>query len=394
MSFGDNLIPDLFPKLSPEEIEFEIATNLHIVQCLTTNNDLKKGDANVKKMGFTTRTEIPKGAKLNRLSLPGFKFAGAGNCLVATTYLKNTERKEMSMAYYDMEEPQGYDELNEIVLDPVNGFKKMNDSIECILPTNHDGLLLDIPFAKPFIYEGQNLEVAQYLNVKDLDRKKSVAFCFAKAKVECDTAAVYYCMMYDQSQPGPFNRIGQSFWGGRNWPAEALDDNMTHLGDIVNFFDLKTNEQPAAQFDFYTNDIRGIIKRDNAPFADKTVCLYNVSAGAGKTMVGKQMTGVDGKFEFLNLDHTGKYVVEVDSYTLPETELAFGSGEDAIQNDLEVEIAINLPTGVNDVSMAKTVTAVKYYSVQGIEGNEPFAGVNVVVTTYSDGSKTTCKIVK
>ena len=43
---------------------------------------------------------------------------------------------------------------------------------------------------------------------------------------------------------------------------------------------------------------------------------------------------------------------------------------------------------------AKTVASVKYYNMAGVEASEPFAGVNVVVTTFTDGSKTVAKAVK
>jgi hypothetical protein len=48
-------------------------------------------------------------------------------------------------------------------------------------------------------------------------------------------------------------------------------------------------------------------------------------------------------------------------------------------------------TGVEDNVASKAVESVKYYNVAGIESAAPFEGVNIVVTTYTDGSKTTVK---
>lgn len=42
----------------------------------------------------------------------------------------------------------------------------------------------------------------------------------------------------------------------------------------------------------------------------------------------------------------------------------------------------------------KTVNNVKYYNVAGMESNEPFEGVNIMVTTYNDGTTNTCKVMK
>ncbi len=51
------------------------------------------------------------------------------------------------------------------------------------------------------------------------------------------------------------------------------------------------------------------------------------------------------------------------------------------------------PTGVNDIN-AKAVAGVKYYNLAGVESNVPFDGVNVVVTTYTDGTKAASKVIK
>ena len=39
------------------------------------------------------------------------------------------------------------------------------------------------------------------------------------------------------------------------------------------------------------------------------------------------------------------------------------------------------------------VKSVKYVSVAGVVSNTPFQGVNIVVTEYTDGSRTTSKII-
>ena len=51
-------------------------------------------------------------------------------------------------------------------------------------------------------------------------------------------------------------------------------------------------------------------------------------------------------------------------------------------------------TAVNNVTTAKAVKSVKYYNVAGMESAEPFNGVNIVVTNYTDGTKSTSKVIK
>ena len=53
-----------------------------------------------------------------------------------------------------------------------------------------------------------------------------------------------------------------------------------------------------------------------------------------------------------------------------------------------------ISTGVEDVDAVKTVVGVTYYNLFGVSSDRPFEGVNVVVTTYTDGTKSSMKIVK
>ena len=54
----------------------------------------------------------------------------------------------------------------------------------------------------------------------------------------------------------------------------------------------------------------------------------------------------------------------------------------------------DISTGVEDVDAEKTVAGVTYYNLLGVSSDSPFEGVNVVVTTYTDGTKSSKKIVK
>lgn len=60
--------------------------------------------------------------------------------------------------------------------------------------------------------------------------------------------------------------------------------------------------------------------------------------------------------------------------------------------DLKANSIITAVTDIN--ATTKTVRQVRYYNLAGIESIEPFDGINVVVTTYTDGSKSTAKILK
>lgn len=51
-------------------------------------------------------------------------------------------------------------------------------------------------------------------------------------------------------------------------------------------------------------------------------------------------------------------------------------------------------TGVTSAAVAKQVKSVVYYNTAGLQSAEPFTGVNIVVTTYTDGTKNTAKLLK
>ena len=53
-----------------------------------------------------------------------------------------------------------------------------------------------------------------------------------------------------------------------------------------------------------------------------------------------------------------------------------------------------IPTAINGVSVNGEVKSVKYVNVAGVVSDKPFSGVNIVVTEYTDGSRTTSKMLR
>ena len=51
-------------------------------------------------------------------------------------------------------------------------------------------------------------------------------------------------------------------------------------------------------------------------------------------------------------------------------------------------------TAVENVNLEKAVAGVKYVNINGMVSDKPFDGVNVVVTSYTDGTTSTTKVVK
>lgn len=61
---------------------------------------------------------------------------------------------------------------------------------------------------------------------------------------------------------------------------------------------------------------------------------------------------------------------------------------------IDVPVTNQVITGVINVNAQKAVAGVMYYNLAGMQSEEPFSGVNIVVTRYTDGSISTAKVLK
>ena len=51
----------------------------------------------------------------------------------------------------------------------------------------------------------------------------------------------------------------------------------------------------------------------------------------------------------------------------------------------------NITTAICEVSSAKKAKAIRYYNTLGTESSHPFKGINIMVTTHTDGTTTAKK---
>ena len=58
------------------------------------------------------------------------------------------------------------------------------------------------------------------------------------------------------------------------------------------------------------------------------------------------------------------------------------------------QVEDGIPTAVENVNADKAVAGVQYVNLAGMTSDKPFDGMNVVVTTYSDGTTSTAKVIK
>ena len=380
MADSQKIVTDagLIPEVAALGMSYSIPQ--YIVECLATKADLSQGDANKAKAGMQTRTELPANAKVLALSLPGRYQGGNSNILVETTYLSNVGTDVTNAPYIDYR----YYDFEDIIKASDSGFEQLNEPQECQLGAEDASMLFSVPFSRPFVYGGNNLEVAVYLNVKDFDRGNNVMFDFAMTPAEAQNATVYHAYAEGAHLTTTFN-----FYAGCN-----LDVAGPAVQAVLDYLDLDENSLPAFQLDFYTNDIRGTVNVDDVPTAGKQVVLYCLDAEGNKVEVGTATTDQNGAFEFLNLDHTANYCIEVVDEELEDNVLSFGDENSAINNDLNVIIGLSSHTAVNSIDAGKAITGVTYYNLSGARSSQPFGGINIVETRYNDGTVTISKVVK
>lgn len=312
--------------------------------------------------------------------------------------------------------------------------------------------VLDMTFDSPFLYDGGYIHLAIELTPADDEGVESEAsnayatrFCFPNTQSSFSDATIYHTYRKGNKVDTELN-----FYNGAEGAVTQLIQETGALGaysqfagmvvpHIFNYFNFQDNTLPAFQLTYYTNDIRGTVldptgativenvnasnvDTDQQPYGrplirlyDKTVKKYIKPDGVDvlNSVCGAEVNE-DGSFCFSNLDHTHDYILSAASSTCgyQEKTINFDSGistqsapmlkaineENAFKNDLVCDIRMlqnpDVPTAITDVASSATPVVVDYYNVAGVRSATPFKGVNIVVTQYSDGSRTTKKIVK
>ena len=133
-------------------------------------------------------------------------------------------------------------------------------------------------------------------------------------------------------------------------------------------------------------------------FSAKNATLYERNGALKKdaTLFGiyvqnKNQDQVEGRIN-------GDMIIGNTLLTLRETPEIFfyGTGGRDVENRYMQfnRVAMWGSTAVVENLAQKTVNNVKYFNVAGMESNVPFDGVNIKVTTYNDGTTSTCKVIK
>ena len=142
-----------------------------------------------------------------------------------------------------------------------------------------------------------------------------------------------------------------------------------------------------------TKTLTGVVRdTHNNPLAGVTVTAVPVVENNGQGIMRRAegeyttTTGADGSFSLeVPADANYNLTFSKEGYS-SQTVL-----EDGIN---EVTLTEETITGITSLTSEESVVAVKYVNAAGMTSDKPFDGINIKVTTYSDGSTTATKVIK
>ena len=178
----------------------------------------------------------------------------------------------------------------------------------------------------------------------------------------------YRYMAFDEAEAECASLMRSGSYCFNNDTYEVLDE---YFG-VALMYELPVHRLPAFRTPYFTNDIRITINND----------AEIVLKDANGNVVAPAEDG-----NYYSLDHTQTYELIVDGTV--SRDITF----DGITQDVDVRIDKDI-SAVNEIGATKSVANVTYYNLAGQQSAQPVEGVNIVVTTYTDGTRTTAKVIK
>ena len=335
---------------------------------LVTAQDFTKGDTD---KGTAT---LPNNAKVIGLGLDGFYQAceDNDNCgQSVTAWCRNIPRDKMELDFLDLFDgynthlPQGDLFTDTVTYRGYNGKPGYTCLIDVNSTRDNPCTIVEIPFGNPedpnmpFWYQGENI----YLTLWLINRYNG--------SWDGGTHIEYHYMAFDDAEVeyASLMRSGNICF---NSETQDFVEYVPGWEGMELMYELPAHRLPAFRTPYYTNDVRVTLEGYNT--------IFELVDEDGNVIAPAE----DGNF--YSLDHTKEYTVfaggkERGSFTF-----------DDIYKD--VELLIQNSTAVEELDANKTVASVAYYNLAGQQSAQPMDGVNIVVTTYTDGSTTTAKVIK
>ena len=141
------------------------------------------------------------------------------------------------------------------------------------------------------------------------------------------------------------------------------------------------------------NAVEGIDRGSNHSFYNIQHELEtNVYTIIGVSMSLNTFVGKEGNVLRLTISADDTFDAKSAEFTLANVTLVTRQHEILLASDAKA--TINDASGINEITGLKQVAGIRYINVAGQESDTPFDGINIIVTTYTDGTTTTSKVIK
>ena len=328
---------------------------------LVTAEDFSHGD--VEK----GTASLPANAKVIGLGLDGFDIGsemmpGGGVYHRVTAWCKNVARDKMQLDYLDLFDgyrshlPQGDLFTDTLTYHNASGTQPgYLCEFDLTADAQNPCSIVDIPFGNtvdnsmPFWYKGENIYLTLWL-------------------INPGTRMKYHYMAYDDAEA----EYASLFRAGNICFNSESQDAIRDVFGIDLMYELPRHRLPAFRTPYYTNDVR-------------VTCVGYETIYQLVDEDGNEILPTEEDL-FTCLDHTKTYYIYVSGK--PRGSFTF---EDIYA---DVNVVIDNKTAVEEIDVNKAVAGVVYYNLAGQQSAQPVNGVNIVVTTYTDGTTTTAKVIK
>ena len=248
------------------------------------------------------------------------------------------------------------------------------DDIE-ILPPGNEWIYVNDVTENPYTIEGLTPETTYEVQVQGVA---------ADDRASDWTESVIFTTLEETEEPVKYYVTG----GFNSWtetePLEITEEGATFTVIAQNFED---TEDTAQEFKIITFDEDG-----------STIWIGGTDeAGVHHFDITNEMLGEEISL-YVNDETTPNYanfrLPAAGNYTVKLVDDEEGNGKGLVEGLKMVVLLNESPAvGVADIN-AKAVKSVKYVNLAGVESNKPFDGVNIMVTTYTDGTKAAAKVIK
>ncbi len=158
---------------------------------------------------------------------------------------------------------------------------------------------------------------------------------------------------------------------------------------------ITNNKNDACHFsgneDTYAENGNEALKKDDASLFRMAIQNANqeeVEGHLADMIIANQEFGIREANIYFK-DEAGDPIVNLQRYI-------YGTGGNNVEQRFQLYNRVRLygSTSVVENLAEKTIKSELYYNIAGMESNVPFEGVNIKVTTYNDGTTSTCKVIK